>query len=131
MFQSPYVRLLVSDFPACFRFYQETLGLTSNFGSADDVYAHFSMGNHSLALCQREVMAEVVGALASPAAGDSLGKAAVIFMTPDVDIAVKMLSQKDVVIITEPTNRSEWGCRTAHFHDPEGNLIEIYSALTP
>ena len=29
MFRSPHVRLLVSDFPACFRFYQDALGLTA------------------------------------------------------------------------------------------------------
>jgi len=30
---------------------------------------------------------------------------------------------------TEPTDRSVWGIRTAHFRDPDGNLIEINHAL--
>ena len=38
MFQSPHIRLLVSNFPACFRFYRDVLDFTPTFGAEDDVY---------------------------------------------------------------------------------------------
>lgn len=58
MFQSPHIRLLVDDFPACFRFYRDIIGLTPRFGSEDDVYTEFSAGDHVVALYRRDLMAE-------------------------------------------------------------------------
>ena len=70
MFRSPHVRLLVSDFPACFRFYQDTLGLTPRF-NLEDVYAEFDISGQTLALYHRNLMAEAVGAAAKPALADA------------------------------------------------------------
>jgi lactoylglutathione lyase len=39
------------------------------------------------------------------------------------------LQIKGVSFLTEPKNRPDWGIRTAHFRDPAGNLLEIYSPL--
>ncbi|MFV9644620.1 MAG: VOC family protein, partial [Desulfobacterales bacterium] len=52
------------------------------------------------------------------------------FEVPNVDKATQELKAKGVVFETEPTDRSVWGIRTAHFRDPDGNLIEINQALT-
>ncbi|MGI4788363.1 MAG: VOC family protein [Janthinobacterium lividum] len=130
MFQTPHARLLVSDFPVCFRFYRDVLGLTPRFGSEDDVYTEFKVGDHSVALFRRELMAEAIGVPEEPVAEKRLGKAVVVFAADNVDDAVKTLREKGIAIVAEPTDREEWGCRTAHFRDPDGNLIEIYHALS-
>ena len=129
MFRSTHIRLLVSDFPACFRFSRDVLGLTPRFGSEEDVYTEFQAGTSSVALFRREVMAEAIGVSGGSAAAESLGKAAVVFKTENVDITADTLRAKGVAIVAEPTNRPDWGCRTAHFRDPDGNLIEVYSSL--
>jgi len=52
-----------------------------------------------------------------------------LFEVPNVDRASQELKTKGVVFETEPMDRPEWGIRTAHFRDPDGNLIEINQPL--
>ncbi len=129
MFRSPHVRLLVSDFPACFRFYRDILGFTAGFGSEDDVYMEFSIGDQMLALFRRDLMAEAVGAAGKPATADAQDRAALVFATDDVDRAAAELRARGVALTTEPQDRPDWMVRTAHFRDPDGNLIEINSSI--
>jgi catechol 2,3-dioxygenase-like lactoylglutathione lyase family enzyme len=127
MFQSPHIRLLVDDFSACFRFYRDTLGFPTAFGSEDDVYADFETGGQGIALFARSLMAEAVG---SESHGTDAQDASVLVLaTQNVDEAAAALRAKGVALATEPTDRPLWGIRTAHFRDPDGHLIEINSPL--
>ena len=129
MFRSPHVLLPVSDFPACFRFYRDVLGFTAGFGAEDDVYTEFSVGDQTLALFQRGLMAEAVGVADKPAAADAQDRSVLIFATDDVDKAAAGLRARGVALVAEPQDRPDWMMRTAHFRDPDGNLIEINSAI--
>ncbi len=129
MFRLPHVRLLVSDFPACFRFYRDVLGFAAGLGSEDDVYTEFSIGDQTLALFRRDLMAEAVGAAGKPAMADAQDRTALILATDDVDKAAAALRARGVALVAEPQDRPEWMVRTAHFRDPDGNLIEINSPL--
>lgn len=129
MFRAPHVRLLVSDFPACFRFYRDVLGLTVGFGSEDDVYANLSVGGQTPALFQRGLMAETMDAADKLAAAEVQDRATLVFATDDVDAAATGLAAQGVSLVTEPQDRPAWMIRTAHFRDPDGNLIEINSAM--
>lgn len=51
------------------------------------------------------------------------------FEVDDVDVAYQQLRDKGITFVTEPLDRPDWGIRTAHFRDPDGNLIEIYNNL--
>ena len=130
MFLTPHVRLLVSDFPACFRFYRDTLGFKERFGSEDDVYTEFSAGDQTLDLFRRDLMAEAVGTSGSPATANAQDHAALVFATDDVNQAAAALRARGVTLVAEPQDRPDWMVRTAHFRDPDGNLIEINSALS-
>ena len=127
MFQSPHIRLLVSDFPVCFRFYRDTLGFVPTFGAEDEVYADFDAHGQGIALFQRELMADAVGTLESAGTSNTV---MLVLATADVDAAADALRAKGVALVTEPTDRPDWGIRTAHFQDPDGNLIEINCPLT-
>ncbi len=124
------VRLLVTDFDACFRFYRDVLELPVGFGEEGDVYADFKLGGDlTLALFERQEMAKAVGTTNLPATADSQDRTVVVFGVDDLEATVTHLRAQDVEIVAEPTNRPDWGMRTAHFRDPDGNLIEIFVAI--
>jgi len=120
-------RLLVRDFKACFKFYQEILGLTHVGGNENGPYAEFTTGNHLLALFDRQRMSEVLGTTDKPVQIDSQDRMALIFEVQDVDTTYNNLKKKGLIFVTKPTDRPAWGLRTAHLRDPDGNLIELYS----
>ena len=127
MFQSPHIRLLVSDFPACFRFYRDTLGFSPTFGAEDEVYADFETGGQGIALFARALMAEAVGTQSALAGAQD--DAVLVLATKNVDEAADALRAKGVALTAEPADRPLWGIRTAHFRDPDGHLIEINCPL--
>ena len=125
-----YTRLLVDDFAACFLFYNGVLGLEPTMGTEDDVYAEFKTGDTTLALFKREAMNEAIGTTALPAPAPAQDRVCLIFDVEDVDVESARLSGLGVTLLAEPADRPEWSIRTAHFRDPDGNLIEINQPLS-
>ena len=82
------VRLLVDDFPACFRFLQDSLGLECTFGGEDDGYASFKAGTGTLAVFRRDEQAEVIELRA---AGDG---ALTVLEVDDVDAEAERLATR-------------------------------------
>jgi catechol 2,3-dioxygenase-like lactoylglutathione lyase family enzyme len=114
------LRLLVDDFPGCFRFLRDTLGLESSFGNEDEDYASFSAGDGTIALFRRSGQAGVVD-LRAP--GDS---ALVVLEVDDVDAQVARLGD---LVVEGPVDQLEWGGRVAYLRDPDGNLFELFQVL--
>ena len=115
-----HVRLLVSDMGASFRFYKDTLGLPTSW-EENPGYAEFEVGpDTALAIFPRAEMAEAVEL--RPAGGDG---AVVVLAVEDVDAAVEELRARGAVL-DPPFDRPDWGIRTAHVRDPDGNLVELY-----
>ena len=113
-----HVRLLVSDFPACFRFYRDVIGLQCGYGDEDGGYADFSGGGGEscLALFDRGYQGEQVELRP---AGDA---AVLIFRVDDVDAAAERLAAH---VVGAPVSRPDWGIRVCYLRDPDGNLIEL------
>jgi catechol 2,3-dioxygenase-like lactoylglutathione lyase family enzyme len=123
------VRLLVSDFDVSFRFYRDVLRLRAAMGAEGEGYAEFVTGDDAsaIALLDRQQMAAAVGDL-----GDTTARSDrfnLCLNVENVDAAAKQLRQRGVQFVTEPTDRPDWMGRTAHFRDPDGNLIELYQLL--
>lgn len=125
-----HARLLVSDYRACFRFYRDVLGFEVLWGDEEGGYADFKTGEVSIALFGRQDMADAVGAGQKPARVDAQDRAALIFAVKSVDEAYRVLGEKGVEVVAGPVDRPDWGIRTAHFRDPDGNLIEINESLS-
>lgn len=126
-----HVRLLVSDFPACFRFYRDVMGLTPTWGKEDEAYASFKINEEGafLALFRRELMAEAVGREELPPKRAAQDVFVMIIEVDDVRESAKTLAERGATIVTEATERPDWGLIVAHLRDPDGNLIEINSAM--
>lgn len=123
-----HVRLLVNDYPACFEFYREVVGLEATFGDEVSGYAEFQTGPAVLAIFDAQQMAAALGRFSRPGRC-ACDCAAVVLAVDNVDSACQHLKRQGVNFITEPTDRPDWGIRTAHFRDPEGNLVEINAPL--
>ncbi len=129
IYKYEYTRLLVSNFKACFLFYRDVMGFQVTYGSEGDVYADFSTRTLTIALFDQQRMSTVVGTSHLPPRSDVQDKTCLVFGVDDVDAACQGLVQQGVTLLAEPTDRPDWGIRTAHFRDPDGNLIEIYQPL--
>jgi len=124
-----HVRLLVDDFDACFRFYRDVMGFTVQWGAEGSDYADFRAprGEAMLALFRRSQMPAAL--LESATGGVGGDRVMLIFDAADLDSTVAALKARGAQFAAELTDRSDWGIRTAHLRDPEGNLIELNSPL--
>jgi lactoylglutathione lyase len=114
------VRLLVDDFPACFRFLNDNLGLECTFGGEDDGYASFKAGAGTLAVFTRDEQSQVVELRAT-------GDGALTFLeVEDVDSEAARLGD---AVVRGPVSKAAWGGRVAYVRDPEGNLFELFQTI--
>jgi lactoylglutathione lyase len=118
-----YVRLLVNNYRGSFRFYRDVMGMKPLRGDVDSEYAEFEASGVRLALFQRARMTEALG-IPEPQ-GEGRGHVALVFAVDDVDAAHRELEKQGVKFTLSPRTHEDWDVRTAHFHDPDGNVIEI------
>ncbi|MEH2161429.1 MAG: VOC family protein [Nostoc sp.] len=127
--QLTHLRLLVSNYKDSFLFYRDLLKFDVDWGDEDSGYAEFNTGYLKLGLFKKELMAEVVPRIEQPSYIVNRDKIALIFAVDNVDEVYQQVKSQSAIVVTEPQDRSDWGIRTAHFRDPDGNLIEIYNNL--
>jgi catechol 2,3-dioxygenase-like lactoylglutathione lyase family enzyme len=126
-----FTRLLVSNFKACFRFYRDILGFQVGFGTEDDTYADFKLGAVNISLFDQQEMNQVLGTSHLPAGAGVQDKVCLVFAVQNVDEICQQLKALGVQLAAEPADHPDWGIRTAHLRDPDGNLIEINQPLRP
>ncbi|MFB6991584.1 VOC family protein [Streptomyces sp. NPDC056178] len=122
------IRLMVSDFPAVYRFYRDVLGLKPQFEAESGPYAKLSpdTGHAAIALQDREQMAGVLGRLRREPEGF---RALVVLRVDDLDAAHAKLTSRGAEFTRDPGPMGE-RIRVAYLEDPEGNLIELQEWLT-
>ena len=121
-----YVRLLVRDFDGCVAFYHDTLGFPVSILAEHAKFAEFDTGETALELYDRGMMAEIAGTEGRPDVDGGIDRALVTFQVESVDEKYEELRAKGVKFDVPPTDRPDWGARTAHFRDPDGNLLELF-----
>jgi lactoylglutathione lyase len=121
------VRLLVTDFAACYRFYAEVLGLRPQSGATNGPYEKFSpaSGSAGIALQDRAMMAEVLGELGDAAAGH---RSLVVLRVDDLDVYCAQLTARGATLLRDPAPMTD-RMRVAHLKDPAGNLVELQEWL--
>ncbi|TMK69812.1 MAG: VOC family protein [Actinobacteria bacterium] len=117
-----FVRLLVDDYAACFRFYRDVMEFPVTFGNETSGYADFDAGAdvHIAVFDRCEQMEQLGGE--DQASG---AQAALIFEVVDVDSAIAGLRARGARVAREPADRADWGIRVAYVRDPAANLIEL------
>ena len=122
------IRLMVSDFPAVYRFYRDVLGLKPQFEAESGPYAKlsFDTGHAAIALQDRAQMAGVLGRLGT---GPEGYRALVVLRVDDLDAAHTELTSRGAKFTRDPGPMNE-RIRVAYLEDPEGNLIELQEWLT-
>jgi lactoylglutathione lyase len=120
------VRLLVRDFHRSLEFYRDVLGLRVHLEVPNDVYAELEAGGARVSLYRHDLMSNVVPTLQVPSAGD---RSLLNLRVDEIDVTYEQLRARGVAFDTEPHDQTQWGIRVAHFRDPDGNLIEIYSPI--
>ncbi|WP_105974588.1 VOC family protein [Streptomyces geranii] len=123
------IRLLVSDFPAVYRFYRDVLGLKPQFEAENGPYAKLSpdTGPAAIALQDRSQMAGVLEQLGTEPEGH---RSLVVLRVADLDAAHAELTARGADFTRAPGPMGD-RMRVAHLEDPEGNLIELQEWLAP
>ncbi|MEH2024630.1 VOC family protein [Nostoc sp.] len=127
--QLTHLRLLVSNYKDSFLFYRDLLKFDVDWGDEDSGYAEFNTGYLKLGLLKKELMAEVVPRIEQPSYIVNRDKVVLILAVDNVDEVYELVKAENAIVVTQPQDRPDWGIRTAHFRDPDGNLIEIYNNL--
>jgi predicted enzyme related to lactoylglutathione lyase len=121
------VRLLVTDFAACYRFYADVLGLKPQSGAVDGPYEKFSpvTGSAGIALQDRAMMAAVLGEVGDTASGH---RSLVVLRVDDLDAYCARITGRGALLLRGPAPMTD-RMRVAHLKDPEGNLVELQEWL--
>ena len=122
------IRLLVTDFTACFHFYQDSLGLELFWGDKNGPYADFkTASNGYISLFSRRLMAEALQTATLPVSAEV--HFCIVIQVDDLEKTVEALRCKGIALISEPKEYPAWTIKAAHLRDPEGNLIELFVPL--
>ncbi|MBD2610091.1 MAG: VOC family protein [Nostoc sp. ZfuVER08] len=127
--QLTHLRLLVSNYKDSFLFYRDLLKFDVDWGDENSGYAELNTGHLKLGLFKQELMAQVVPRIDQPSYVVNRDKIVLIFAVDNVDEVYEEVKNGNAIVVTPPTDRPDWGIRTAHFRDPDGNLIEVYNNL--
>jgi lactoylglutathione lyase len=122
------IRLLISDFPASLTFWRDIMTLPMTFSDETMGYAYFDTGNAGLELFSRAGFAASLGE-ATPTSMPAGHQAVIVFRVDNVDATYAELIKRGAKAVADPVDRPVWQARTAHFSDPDGYLVEIYSPL--
>ena len=119
------IRLLVRDFPSCFRFYRDVLRLTPQVDDERGPYGKFSLaeGSAAIALQARSDLEALL-----PLSEDAGDRALLVLKVADLNTCISDLSGRGANVVRQP--REAWGrLLVAYVRDPEGNLIEFQQWL--
>ncbi|WNM35053.1 VOC family protein [Streptomyces sp. Li-HN-5-11] len=121
------VRLLVTDFAACYRFYADVLGLKPQSGAEQGPYEKFTpaTGSAGIALQDRAMMAEVLGELGGTATGH---RSLVVLRVDDLGAYCDEITARGATLLHGPAPMTD-RMRVAHLKDPEGNIVELQEWL--
>lgn len=120
------VVLFVADLDRAKTFYRDTLGMETKF--EDQYSAYFGLETTSLLLLTIAGAQDLLSSEAVAVPRPTGATSQLVSFVEDVDAIYEELVGRGVEFVRKPIDR-EWGLRTAHFKDPDGNVWEIVQSL--
>jgi predicted enzyme related to lactoylglutathione lyase len=119
------VRVITDDITRLVKFYENVTGLAPTWYTPD--FAELATPACTLAIGSTRTMAMFSAGAARPADNHT---AIIEFRVDDVDGEYRRLKTVASEVVQEPTTMP-WGNRSLLFRDPDGNLINFFTPVSP
>ncbi|GLS43651.1 VOC family protein [Methylobacterium brachythecii] len=119
------IRLITDDIKRLVAFYEQATGLAATWYTDD--FAEIATPSCTLAVSTTRPLALFGSDIARPAANQSV---IIEFRVADVDESHRALAGLPKSVVQEPTTMP-WGNRSLLFRDPDGNLVNFFTPITP
>lgn len=119
------LRIITADIKRLVQFYETITGLTAHWSTED--FAELHIGSCSLAIGSTRTMSLFGKDFPEPASNSSV---IIEFLVKNVDENYDQIKGLLAEIVQEPTTMP-WGNRSLLFRDPDGNLINFFSPVSP
>ncbi len=119
------IRIITGDIKRLVGFYERATGVPATWSTED--FAEISTPRATLAIGSTRTMPLLAPGAARPAGNDTV---IIEFLVDDVDKAHQELAGLVDDVVQEPTTMP-WGNRSLLFRDPDGNLVNFFTPVTP
>jgi predicted enzyme related to lactoylglutathione lyase len=119
------IRIITGDVARLVGFYERATGVAASWSGED--FAELSTGRATLAIGSTRTVPLFAPGAARPADNHTV---IIEFLVDDVDRVHKNLAGFVEDFVNEPTTMP-WGNRSLLFRDPDGNLINFFTPVTP
>ena len=119
------VRVITADIKRLVGFYERVTGVTATWFTED--FAEIGTAAATLAVGSTRTVALFGEGAARAAANQSV---IIEFLVEDVDQAYQDLARVTGEVVQAPTTMP-WGNRSLLFRDPDGNLVNFFTPVTP
>lgn len=118
-------RIITDDVAGLVDFYERATGMQASWSTPD--FAELGTATATLALASTRTVPLFAPDSARPGANHSV---IIEFLVDDVDGVHRNLAGFVEDVVTEPTTMP-WGNRSLLFRDPDGNLVNFFTPVTP
>jgi len=119
------IRVITADVARLVTFYERVTGVPATWSTPD--FAELRTGSGTLAIGGTRTVALFAPDAARPADNRSV---IIEFLVEDVDAVHRDLTGVVEDFVTEPTTMP-WGNRSLLLRDPDGNLVNVFTPVTP
>ncbi|ONH29489.1 VOC family protein [Pseudofrankia asymbiotica] len=119
------IRIITDDTPRLVAFYEQVTGTAATWSA--DVFAELVLPSFTLAIASSRTVP-----LFGPGSARAADNRTVIteFLVDDVDAEYERIKGVTTDFVNEPTTMP-WGNRALLFRDPDGNLVNLFTPVTP
>ncbi len=119
------IRIITGDVARLVEFYEQATGVKAQWSTED--FAELRTAGGTLAIAGTRTVGLFAPGSAHPADNNTV---IIEFLVGDVDAVHRNLSGFIADFVTEPTTMP-WGNRSLLFRDPDGNLVNFFTPVTP
>ncbi|MHB9758247.1 VOC family protein [Streptomyces sp. BYX5S] len=119
------IRIITADVTRLVRFYERATGVRATWATED--FAELRTPGATLAIASTRTVPLFAPGSARPASNHSV---ITEFLVPDVDRLHQDLTEHVTDFVAGPTTMP-WGNRSLLLRDPDGNLVNFFTPVTP